>query len=42
MKWNIAVALVSGFVLAMALTLGGRAMKGPHIVTRDNCCTAVR
>jgi hypothetical protein len=42
MKWNIAVALVSSFVLAMALMLGGRAMNGPYIVTHDDCCTAAR
>jgi hypothetical protein len=33
-KWIITVALVSGFVLAMALEFGGRAMNGPHVVAR--------
>jgi hypothetical protein len=45
MKWNIAVALATGFVLAMALIFGGRAMNGPHLVKSDkdsiaqSCCT---
>jgi hypothetical protein len=38
MKWTLAVALVSGFVLAMALTLGGHAMNSPRMVTHDDCC----
>jgi hypothetical protein len=47
MKWNIAVAVAAGFVLAMALIFGGRAMNGPHLVKSDkesvqnssDCCT---
>jgi len=35
MKWNIAVAMATGFVLAMALILGGRAMNGSHFVKSD-------
>jgi hypothetical protein len=46
LKWTIAVALVTGFVLAMALVFGGRAMNGPHLGKSDksvtnssDCCT---
>ena len=47
MKCNIAVALATGFVLAMALVLGAGAMHGPHLVKSDkesllnssDCCT---
>jgi len=31
MKWTLTVAVVSGFVLAMALAFGGRAENGPHL-----------
>jgi hypothetical protein len=47
MKWNIAVAVVTGFVLAMALAFGGRVMSDPHLFKSDkesvlnssDCCT---
>jgi hypothetical protein len=47
MKLNIAVALATGFVLAMALIFGGRAMHSPYLVKSANgqsaivsdCCT---
>jgi hypothetical protein len=47
MKWNIAVAVVTGFVLAIGLIFGGRAMSGPHVTKSDkepvqnssDCCT---
>jgi hypothetical protein len=47
MKWNIAVALATGFVLAMALIFGGRVMNGQRLVKSDkdsasnssDCCT---
>jgi len=47
MKWNIAVALATGFVLAMALIFGGRVMHGSHLVRSEmtplpnvsDCCT---
>ena len=29
MKWNIAVAMATGFVLAMALAFGGHIISGP-------------
>jgi len=43
----IAVAVATGFVLAMALIFGGRAMNGPRYVLSDeqpvrnssDCCT---
>jgi hypothetical protein len=35
MKWTFAVAVVSGFVLAMALAFGGPAINGLHIVKSD-------
>jgi hypothetical protein len=38
MKWTFAVAVVSGFVLAMALAFGGRAMNGPNLVKDDDDC----
>jgi hypothetical protein len=33
MKLTFTVALVCGFVLAMALAFGGRVLNGPHLVT---------
>jgi hypothetical protein len=33
MKLTFAVALVCGFVLAMALAFGGHALNGPHLQT---------
>jgi hypothetical protein len=44
MKLTTAVALVTGFVLAMALAFGGRALNGPHIANSNaelmpaGCC----
>jgi hypothetical protein len=35
MKWNIAVALATGFVLAVALIFGGPAMNGSHLIKSD-------
>ena len=32
MKWNMTVAVVTGFVLAMALAFGGRILSGPPVV----------
>lgn len=32
MKWNMAVAVVTGFVLAMALAFGGRMLSGAPVV----------
>ena len=32
MKWTIVIAVVVGFVLAMAMAFGGRIMHGPHVV----------
>jgi len=34
MKWNMTVAVVTGFVLAMAMALafGGRILNGPPVV----------
>jgi hypothetical protein len=47
MKWNIAVAVATGFVLAIGLIFGGRAMSGQRLVKSDkdsapnssDCCT---
>jgi hypothetical protein len=35
MKWTIAVAVVTGFVLAMALMFGGSVMNGPYLAKID-------
>jgi len=35
MKWTIAVALVAGFVLAMALIFGGRTLNRAHAAIGD-------
>ena len=32
MKWTIVIAVVVGFVLAMAMAFGGRITHGPHVV----------
>jgi hypothetical protein len=32
MKWNMTVAVVTGFVLAMALAFGGRILSGAPVV----------
>jgi hypothetical protein len=50
MRWNIAVSLATDFVLAMALTLGGRAMNGTHVIVSNSmplqkaldCCARSR
>ncbi len=33
MRWNFTIAVVIGFVLAMALTFGGRMLSGPPAVS---------
>ncbi len=29
MRWNLAIAIVAGFVLAIAVTFGGPILRGP-------------
>jgi hypothetical protein len=31
MRWNLTIAVVIGFVLAMALTFGGHVLRGPVV-----------
>jgi hypothetical protein len=33
MRWNFAIAVVIGFVLAMALAFGGGIVSGPRVVS---------
>jgi hypothetical protein len=33
MRWNFAIAVVVGFVLAMALAFGGGIVNGPRVVS---------
>jgi hypothetical protein len=33
MRWNFAIAVVAGFVLAMALAFGGGIVSGPRVVS---------